>query len=198
MDSALMAALVGALGSIVGGLVGGWLAIVASRRQRERDLAASRASRSHEAAMAIAGAVASMQEALVEWLEHPDGATELRRGYNTVSRTVGMQSMALTDPGLRPEVQWHMDQIAEIARLAAEDTAEAHDRAEVLNRGIRDLLDALDAHYNDQAFPLYVRPKLDAVPVVAWEAIPTLARRPLVTARQLRRAGHRRNKNNRI
>ena len=169
-----MAALIGAVGSIVGGAVGGWLAILAARRQWERDQATSRASRSHEAAMSIAGAVDSVQEALIDWLADPDDPAALRRAYNSSSRTVGMQSMALADPELRVRVKWFMDQFAEIARLAVEDGVKARSRGELLDHDTRDLLRALEAHSNGQALPLYVPPpQLNDVPPIFWRSLPT-------------------------
>jgi hypothetical protein len=171
--SALAAALIGAGGSVVGGIVGGWLALVAVRSQWRRDRADARADRSHNAAMSIAEAVASMEEALVAWGAGQSSLAALRAAFNTFSRTAAVQSIAVTDSVVRQRVRRHVELLARVATLAETQPPAAAELIPTSRCHTDAVIDALTAHYNDAALPAYrPLPLEDAVALLAWHSPP--------------------------
>jgi hypothetical protein len=132
---AWIAAIIGAGGSVIGGIVGGLFVLWVGRRQAQQDRAASRADRSHRAAMSIAEDLAALEEAIAVWkaaaeqvtrarvtgsgnVQQPAvlgqamtqasrRASEMRIAFNTFSRSATVDSFGLTDGDLRARVRAH-------------------------------------------------------------------------------------------
>jgi hypothetical protein len=171
-EIAVIAAAIGAGGSLIGGVVGGWFALRAGHKQWQRDREDPRTERSHQAAMAIAVAVASMEEAVVTWNAHPEDTDALRASFNIFSRTAAVQSIVLTDDALRQRVRIHTELAVRLAALAGKTDAAAALTATV-RRHADALIGALDAHVNGNPLPPYQPPPLDnAAGLVSWQPPP--------------------------
>jgi gas vesicle protein len=102
----LWAALIGVGGSVVGGAVGGWFVLLAAHRQSEHDRQSARLDRSHQAALAIADAIAALAVAVTTWKKRQDhDLVALATAFNAYSQAVSVQSIALIDPDLRNRVR---------------------------------------------------------------------------------------------
>lgn len=168
-DVAVLAATIGAAGSVIGGVVGGWFTLRAGHRQWQRDRSDSQAERSHQAALALAEAVAGLDEAVVTWEARPADADALRRAFNLFSRTAAVQSIALSDDTLRRRVRTHLELVGRFAALAG-TIPQATALIPAVRRHTDALIEALDAHVNRKALPLYQAPPLnDVAGLLRWQ-----------------------------
>ena len=181
-DVAVIAALIGAGGSLIGGVVGGWFTLRAGHRQWQRDREDSRAERSHQAAMAIAGAVADLEEAVVIWEARPSDIDALREAFNIFSRIATIQSMALTDDTLRQRVRTHTELVVRLA-AGAGSTPSAAAFTGTVRRHADALIGALEAHVNGNSLPAYQPPPLnDAAGLITWQPAPQAPPAPAQSA----------------
>jgi len=157
----LWAALIGVGGSVVGGIVGGLFVLRAAQRQRERDRDDARAIRSHQAALAIADAMAALIVAVSTWKQDHDWDS-LAAAFNTYSRTVGVQRLALIDPELRRRVQNQTPLTAAFLNVAAKGGGAAPQSADTVLRHSNAVIPALGAHVSDEALPPYQPPDLES------------------------------------
>jgi hypothetical protein len=170
----LYAALLGVGGSVLGGIVGGWYAVRAGHNQWKRDRADALMDRSREAAMSIADAVGAMHVALATWIASQPQIEDLKAAFNVFSRTVAMQSLAVSDDVLRGRVRTHQTLVGYTCSFAERGVAATAQLAEKCLANGDTLLDALSAHVHGKALPPYTPPPLqDAKSLVAWS--PTAA-----------------------
>lgn len=152
----LWAALIGVGGSVIGGGVGGWFALLSARKQSDRDRQNARADGSHQAAMAIADAVASMDAAVVLWQPNPAADTEaLRIAYGDCARATRVQNMRLTDQALKDRLAAHMRLTSIFVATAINGGGAARALSETVRRHTEALVSALDAHVSGHPLPEY-------------------------------------------
>ena len=178
-----LAAIIGAAGSVVGGFVGGFVALLGARKQAQRDREDARADRSHQAAMSIAGGMASVVVAIVVWKEAAEQAARagavdvgnVQRGaaigqsMTDVTRaTAGMraaatefgqvaavQGLALTDGDLASRVVSHIRLVAFLCRFAEQSGTAGPQLSDTVQRHAQAVVDAIEAHVNGRPLPGY-------------------------------------------
>jgi hypothetical protein len=160
----LWAALIGVGGSAVGGLVGGWYVLRAGHEQWQRDRQDARTDRSRQAAMSMAEAVGEMEQAIGTWQADPADQAEiaaLLNAFNAFSRSVAIQSLALTDDELRSRVRAHQTFVGVLGTLARQGGASAPPLADRVRKHADVVLDAISAHVHGNPLPSYQPLPLD-------------------------------------
>jgi hypothetical protein len=172
----LWAALIGVGGSAVGGLVGGWYVLRAGHEQWQRDRQDARIDRSRQAAMSIAEAVGEMEQAIGTWQANPADQAEivtLLNAFNAFSRSVAIQSLALTDDELRSRVRAHQTFVSVLGTLARQGGTSASPLADRVRKHADVVLDAISAHVHGNPLPPYQALPLDNAGALAqWTPVP--------------------------
>jgi hypothetical protein len=166
----LFAAAIGVGGSVLGGLTGGWFALHAGNAQWQRDREASRTDHSHQAALAIAGDIASLQGAVETWSARHEDVNALVAAFNAFSLSAAVQSIGLIDDELRRRISYHTLLARELSASAGVHGAvpsqsalagTVQTLAETVRRHTEAVLEAIDAHVNGQPLPPYQPPPVD-------------------------------------
>lgn len=175
----LWAALIGVGGSAVGGLVGGWYALRAGHNQWQRDRQDAQTDRSRQAAMSIAEVIGEMEQAIGTWQANPTDQAEiaaLLNAFNAFSRTVAIQSLALTDRELRARVRAHQTLVGVLGTIAAQGGTSGPPLAGQVRKHADVVLDTIAAHVHGSPFPPYEPLPLDnAGALMQWTQGPATA-----------------------
>jgi len=166
----LLAAALGAGGSILGGLAGGWFALRAGNSQWQRAREAARVDRSHQAALAIAAEIASLEGAVETWCARQEDANALVAAFNNFSLSAAVQIIGLTDDELRRRIRYHIWLVGKFSASAGQHDASPiqteaaegmPDLAELVRGHSEAVLEAIDAHVNGRPLPPYQPPLVD-------------------------------------
>lgn len=161
--SALAAALIGVAGSVVGGAVGGVFALLAVKQQSRRERESVRRERSHQAAMDIATAWTTLEEAYVARAAGANAPADLHQAFNAFSKTATTQSIAITDAEVRRWIQKTI-QLAFSFTLYANEPSRLQQIVEALRQYGDAMREAIAAHYNDLPIPAFADPMHVPVP----------------------------------
>ena len=167
----LFAAAIGAGGSVLGGLVGGWFVLRAGAAQWQRDREASRADRSHQAALTIATEITGLEAAVETWGTRQEDVDALVAAFNAFSLSTTVQSMGLIDDELRRRINDHRLLTGKFAAIASAQGTIAGQSgnvetmsalAETVRRNTEAVLEAIDSHVTGKPLPPYDPPVVGA------------------------------------
>lgn len=171
----LWAALIGVGGSGVGGLVGGWYVLRAGHEQWQRDRQDAQSERSRQASMSIAEAIGEMEQAIATWRANPADKTEvetLRNSFNAFSRSIAIQSLALSDGELRSRIRTPQTFVGIVGEIVRKGGTAAPLLADQARKHADVVLDAISAHIHDRTLPSYEPPPLtDAGKLLRWTPV---------------------------
>lgn len=108
--------------------------------------------------MAIADAISVMEVAIGTWQANPSDSVEiaaLMAAFNEFSRSVAVQSLALTDDDLRSRVRAHQTFLVVLGTLARQGGTSAPPLADRVRMHADAVLDALAAHVHGTPLPPY-------------------------------------------